>query len=283
MSQSKTQPFDSQFPSAQSTSPWGPKKQEPSAAKPLVQAVSQQQSTRGRPRPKVQEKLPKDESTSSSRQEQSGAWVPEYAFVCDPNQQSNDPPDTHRSETKADQPRTQQGKSHPTQQQKQQPRPSPRTLDEDINKLSISNVSVASSTSSQSSKQPSIPTTALIPLTPNKGSGTIGKKVSVDVNFLPLIIDKLLPKVYQYDVSIEPNLPKRLLPRIFETYRQNNFKDIFVAFDGQKIAVSPRILPINDSIQQKTVFSDESGRERVYMVAMKEARDSEIDFQSLKK
>lgn len=74
-----------------------------------------------------------------------------------------------------------------------------------------------------------------------------------------------------------------MLPYIFEEYRLNNFKNIFVAFDGQKIAVSPQILPINGSIQQQTAVTDENGRERVYMVAMKEARDNIIDFNSLRK
>lgn len=89
--------------------------------------------------------------------------------------------------------------------------------------------------------------------------------------------------MYQYDVTIEPNLPKRMLPHIFEKYRQNNFKNTFVAFDGQKIAVSPKVLKINDSIARETKVLDENGRERVYMVTIKEARDSAIDFSSLKK
>lgn len=286
LSQLKIHPFGSQSTLPVVPSAWGPKPQpEQVSAKPLAQPPSQpqassyqQQSARGRPRPKTQ-----DESNGSSHQEQTGAWVPEYA--------SFDPP---HSQQKAEKPQSQQGKPRPTQQQKQQSHGVPRaaTVDEDFDKLSISNVSVASSVSSQASTQRStqpstqpsqvIPTAALIPLTPNKGSGTIGRKISVDVNFLPLLIDRLLSKVYQYDVTIEPNLPKRMLPRIFERYRQNNFKNIFVAFDGQKIAVSPQILPITDKIQQQTKVIDENGRERVYMVAMKEARDSRIDFQSLK-
>lgn len=284
-------PFESQSTLPVVPSAWGPKPQlEQVSAKPLAQPPSQpqassyqQQSARGRPRPKTQ-----DESKGSLHQEQSGTWVPEYA--------SFDPPDTYGSQQKAEKPQSQQGKPRPTQQQKQQSHGVPRaaTVDEDFDKLSISNVSVASSVSSQASTQRStqpstqpstqvIPTTALIPLTPNKGSGTIGRKIFVDVNFLPLLIDRLLPTVYQYDVTIEPNLPKRMLPLIFERYRQNNFKNIFVAFDGKKIAVSPQILPITDQIQQQTKVIDENGRERVYMVAMKEARDSKIDFQSLKK
>lgn len=141
----------------------------------------------------------------------------------------------------------------------------------------------SSTASSPSSRPAVIPSSALIPVTQNKGFGTRGKRVSVDVNFLPLIIDKLLPTVYQYDVTIEPNLPKRLLPKIFEEYRRKNFKNIFVAFDGNKIAVAPKILPITDKIERQTKVTDENGKERVYMVAVKEARDNKIDFSSLKK
>ena len=298
MSQPIVHPFASQPPITQSTL-FGVKQQTaPAVAQSVSQSQtssSQQQSARGRPRPKVQEpmKPTKDDSkaASSSSQEQSGAWVPQYADVWG-GRQPNNPPDTHINQPKTDRPQSQQGKPRPTQQQKQQPRggPSQRagTIDDDIDKLSISNVSVASSISSQSSKQSTersapIPTSALIPLSPHKGSGTVGRRVSVDVNFLPLLIDKLLPTVYQYDVTIEPNLPKRMLPYIFERYRQNNFKNIFVAFDGQKIAVSPQILPIKESMQQQTKVIDENGRERVYMVAVKEARDCKIDFQSLRK
>lgn len=284
-------PFASQQPSTQSALPISSPVMAQSVSQPQTSS-SQQQSSRGRPRPKVQEPMKpmKDNSKapSSSSQEQPGAWVPQYADVWGAKQPSN-PPDTHINQPKTDKQQSQQAKPRPTQQQKQQPRggPSqrPGTIDEDIDKLSISNVSVASGQlSKQSTERPApIPTSALIPLSPRKGSGTLGRRVSVDVNFLPLLIDKLLPTVYQYDVTIEPNLPKRMLPHIFERYRQNNFKNIFVAFDGQKIAVSPQILPIKESMQQQTKVIDENGRERVYMVAVKEARDCKIDFQSLRK
>ncbi len=281
LSQSKVHSFESVKPPAPSA--WGPKHQLDSAT-PSSQTVSQPQSTssnRNKPRPKTDEKTMQGEKKAASRQEQP-AWVPQYAF--------DESRDTYSDQPK-DKPQSQQGKPRPTQQQKQQQRGGDAKssgVEEEFDKMSLSNVSVTSSTSSESSKQstvPSsaIPTTALIPLTGNKGSGTIGRKVTVDVNFLPLLIEKLLPKVYQYDVTIEPNLPKRMLPYIFESYRQKNFKNIYVAFDGNKIAVSPKILPINDRIEKQTKVIDENGRERVYMVSMKEARDSEINFQSLKK
>lgn len=42
--------------------------------------------------------------------------------------------------------------------------------------------------------------------------GTLGRKTEIDVNYLPLNLDKLFKKtVYHMDVNFEPELPKRLL------------------------------------------------------------------------
>ncbi|KAG4066624.1 hypothetical protein HA402_007260 [Bradysia odoriphaga] len=278
----QTQPQSSQSTNQAATFAWGPTQQAQQITTPLMQSVAQsqasltaqQRSVRNKPRPKTEEQPTHIDTKASSSQSQ--AWVPQYAF----------PPSDTSDSRPTDKPHSQPpAKSWPTQQPRNQPpggASSTSMIVEDMDKLSISNVSTASS-SSQSSKHSSgaaIPTSALIPLTPYKGCGTRGLAVNVDVNFLPLSIEKLLPTVYQYDVTIEPNLPKRMLPHIFETFRNNNFPNIFVAFDGQKIAVSPKILPTN--VKRETKVVDENGKDRVYMVAIKEANDSKIDFQSLK-
>lgn len=299
---------------------------QPSASQPRTQpqAPSQQQSTRGRPRPKTQEKPTPDISNAPSASHEqygpSSAWVPKSQSNQHRMQQPFEAQPTTRVESRpqsqpvawgpkknVNQPNTQavqQRADNPQSAKNQQKRRDLQrsggektcTVDEDVENLAISDLSVSSpmnissqsssslGSSAQSSGRPTpIPTSALIPVTQNKGFGTKGRKVSVDVNFLPLIIDRLLPTVYQYDVTIEPNLPKRMLPHIFERYRKNNFGDIFIAFDGQKIAVSPQVIPIHDSIEKQTKIIDDNGRERMYMVTMKEARDSEIDFKSLRK
>lgn len=170
----------------------------------------------------------------------------------------------------------------------EQPDKNPGKKSFDISQLSLSDSAEVSAmppselASSEASSPTPIPTTALIPIAPNKGRGTLGQKVMLDVNFLPLIMDNLISTVYQYDVTIEPNLPKRYLPMIFERYRCNNYPDTQIAFDGQKIAVSPIILPINEHIQEKTMIVDENGKDRMYLVKVKQARGSSIDFESLK-
>lgn len=45
-----------------------------------------------------------------------------------------------------------------------------------------------------------------------KSGGTLGRKTEMDVNHLPLNLDKLFKKtVYHIDVQFTPELPKRLL------------------------------------------------------------------------
>jgi len=45
-----------------------------------------------------------------------------------------------------------------------------------------------------------------------KVGGTLGRKTEIDVNHLPLNLDKLFKKtVYHIDVHFTPDLPKRLL------------------------------------------------------------------------
>lgn len=155
----------------------------------------------------------------------------------------------------------------------------------DIKNLSLS-ASLMSSTESPSTvaaSSSSIHSAALMKVIANKGSGTKGRAVKVDVNFLPLYFDNLLSTVYQYDISIEPNLPKRLLPNVVEAYRKTNFKDIYIAFDGNKIAVTPKLLKIDHKIERKTRVLDENGKEYTFMVTMKEAQKCSVDFGSLKK
>ncbi|KAJ6640715.1 Protein argonaute-2, partial [Pseudolycoriella hygida] len=198
-----------------------------------------------------------------------------------PSSQPQPPSQGQSSRGKPKQPKKDTDEPKPRKKsQKNAPRQCEDTtgVADDFETMSISSGSVASS----STPTKTIPTLALFPVTQNIGSGTKGRRVMVDVNFVALCIEKLLPTVYQYDVTIEPALPKRWLPKIFEVYRQKNFNNIFVAFDGKKIAVSPKILPVNDKIEKETKVTDENGRERVYMVSMKEARDSKIDFRSLK-
>lgn len=141
--------------------------------------------------------------------------------------------------------------------------------------------SVASAGSASSSAL--LPTAAAIPLAPNKGAGTCGRPIKLDVNYLALNLNKLVPFVYHYDVTIEPNMPKRYMPKVFEQFRRTNFPKVFIAFDGQKSAFAPQLLKLEAITERKIMYqADGEVRSRAYMVNMKAVKESsKIDTKSL--
>lgn len=116
-----------------------------------------------------------------------------------------------------------------------------------------------------------------------KGAGTSGRKIQLDTNYLALNIDKLVSSIYHYDVTIEPNMPKRFMPIVFEKFRQLNFPKTCIAFDGQKNAYAPKLLNLNEIKERKIMHQDEeSAAPRAYMVGMKEVKTSNpIDMKTL--
>lgn len=85
-------------------------------------------------------------------------------------------------------------------------------------------------------------------------------------------------------MTIEPDKPKRLLKHAFSKFREVNFKQIAIAFDGQKNAYAPCVLDLSKPLQREVVVIDnETGQERKYLVAIKEVRDSAINLSCLKK
>ncbi|XP_050530868.1 protein argonaute-2-like isoform X2 [Daktulosphaira vitifoliae] len=68
-----------------------------------------------------------------------------------------------------------------------------------------------------------------------KLAGTIGRKTELDINYLPLNLDKLFKKtVYHFDVQFVPDLPKNLLRAALEEFNHKNYPKDFIAFDGRK-------------------------------------------------
>lgn len=136
----------------------------------------------------------------------------------------------------------------------------------------------------QASKTP-MPSAAKYPICPNKGAGkNCEKRVIIETNYLKLNIEKMVPTAYHYDISIEPDKPKRLLQKAFGAFRKKNFPTVFMAFDGQKNAYAPQVLDFSTEIQRETKIIDpETGLERTFMVAIQETRGSEIDLSSLRR
>lgn len=127
-----------------------------------------------------------------------------------------------------------------------------------------------------------LPSAAAMQLAPNKGAGTVGRPIQLDVNYLALSLNKLVPNIYHYDVTIEPNMPKRFMPHVFEAFRAKNFPKMFIAFDGQKNAYAPAQLKLADIKERKITYqSEDESRAGVYMVNMKEVKDGRIETKSL--
>lgn len=127
-----------------------------------------------------------------------------------------------------------------------------------------------------------IPTAAAMPLAPPKGPGKKGRPVKIDVNYLLLNIQKLISTCYHYDINIEPNMPKRFMPFVFEEFRRKNFPQTFLAFDGQKNAISPVVLKTENVERQIVIPDPDNATPRTYMVAIKQVKDSSaIDLKVL--
>lgn len=121
-----------------------------------------------------------------------------------------------------------------------------------------------------------------MPLAPAKGPGKKGRPVTIDVNYLLLNLQKLVSTCYHYDINIEPNMPKRFMPLVFEEFRRKNFPQTFIAFDGQKNAISPVILKIENVERQVVIPDPDNATPRTYMVAIKQVKDtSAIDLKVL--
>lgn len=123
-----------------------------------------------------------------------------------------------------------------------------------------------------------------LPICANKGPGTLGKKVLIETNYLALDVKKITETAYHYDVTIEPDKPNRLMKKVFLEFRRINFPSIHIAFDGKKNAYSPKELQIPSNVQREVkIIEEETGQQRTYLVAIKEAKDNQIDLSCLQK
>ncbi|XP_025202202.1 protein argonaute-2-like [Melanaphis sacchari] len=68
-----------------------------------------------------------------------------------------------------------------------------------------------------------------------KTGGTIGRATEIDVNHLPLKLDKLFKKtVCHIDVQFKPELPKKLLRNALEEFIIKHYPKLNFAFDGRR-------------------------------------------------
>ncbi|KAJ6644540.1 Protein argonaute-2 [Pseudolycoriella hygida] len=118
-------------------------------------------------------------------------------------------------------------------------------------------------------------------LCPHKGSGK--RDVSyIQTNYLKLTIDKMKDYAYQYDVSFEPDKPKKNFAKIFQQFCKQNFPGVGVAFDGSRNAYAPHDLPLNEIKREVEFVHPDTGHARQYVVNIKETEDNQISLKSLR-
>lgn len=74
--------------------------------------------------------------------------------------------------------------------------------------------------------------------------GTKGRKCTLEVNYLQILVNKLIPKAFHYDVEFTPDIPKKLLPKALDKLMLTYFSGIFFAFDGRKNFYTNKMLEV---------------------------------------
>lgn len=75
--------------------------------------------------------------------------------------------------------------------------------------------------------------------------GTKGRKCLLEVNYLQILVDTLIPSAFHYDVEFTPDVPKKLLPKALDTLMATYFPKVFFAFDGRKNFYTNVMLELN--------------------------------------
>lgn len=101
----------------------------------------------------------------------------------------------------------------------------------------------------------------------------------IETKYLRLSIDKILANIYHYDVSFEPELPKKYLAKVFKKFIGMNFPGaVFIAFDGSKNAYAWQQLKITDLQQNVKLIHPENGKWLTFKVSIKEANNTKIQL-----
>ncbi|XP_055305199.1 protein argonaute-2-like [Sitodiplosis mosellana] len=117
-----------------------------------------------------------------------------------------------------------------------------------------------------------------------KGHGTRGQKLGkIETNYVRLSINRIVENIYHYDVSFEPERPKKFLAKAFKEFVKINYpgQNVFVAFDGAKNAYASQQLEITDLQQNVTIIHPDTSRELNFRVTIQEAKNSQIPFEQV--
>lgn len=114
--------------------------------------------------------------------------------------------------------------------------------------------------------------------------GTRGRKCKLEVNYLQIVVNKLIPKAIHYDVEFTPDLPKKMLPKALDKFMGTYFAGIHFAFDGRKSFYTNKLLAVKgvtlDGAFEQEVEAVLGDRQKMFKVKVKFA--TEVDMSVLK-
>lgn len=112
-----------------------------------------------------------------------------------------------------------------------------------------------------------------------QSGGTVGRQILINVNYFSLQLGKLERAVH-YDVTIDPDRPKKELRRVMEAFRMKHYPTRYPAFDGTKNLYSSSELPFGEQLRDENVTIQVDERDKTYKVTVKFA--AYVDLGSLR-
>ncbi|XP_026461963.1 protein argonaute-4 isoform X2 [Ctenocephalides felis] len=117
-----------------------------------------------------------------------------------------------------------------------------------------------------------------------EGGGQLGRKIQVRTNFMPLNLKNICKMAIHYDITFDPDKPKRFLKLAFNKFCTTYFPNRYPAFDGVKNVYASSPLPkvgVNVLQGEVSIINPDNELEKKYKVTIKFA--SYVDMTSLSK
>uniref|UniRef100_A0A6M2DIC2 Putative germ-line stem cell division protein hiwi/piwi n=1 Tax=Xenopsylla cheopis TaxID=163159 RepID=A0A6M2DIC2_XENCH len=114
--------------------------------------------------------------------------------------------------------------------------------------------------------------------------GELGRKIQIRTNFMPLNLKNICKTAIHYDITFDPDKPKRFLKIVFNKFCLDHFQNRYPAFDGVKNVYASSPLPkvgVNLFQGEVSIINPDNELEKKYKVTIKFA--SYVDMTSLSK
>ncbi|XP_060537315.1 protein argonaute-2-like isoform X2 [Cylas formicarius] len=107
--------------------------------------------------------------------------------------------------------------------------------------------------------------------------GRQGRIIKVESNHLQLSLGNL-KEVFHYDVSIQPDTPKKFMRPVVELFRRKRFPNRYPAYDGRKNMITSFMLSNNiyDIIEDVIDITEEDGRTKTFKIEVKYANTVDL-------